>query len=53
MAVTSNCVNETKIFQLELGEKTRTYPILIDLYPAALALLHSHNLEIYTAKTQP
>ena len=32
MTVTLNCVNETKIFQLELGEKTRTYPILIDLF---------------------
>ena len=32
MAVTSNCVNEKKFFQLEPGEETRTFPILIDLY---------------------
>ena len=32
MAVTSNCVNEKKFFQLEPGEETRNIPILIDTY---------------------
>ena len=32
MAVTSNCVNEKKFFQLEPGEETRNIPILIDFY---------------------
>ena len=32
MAVTSNCVNEKKFFQLESGEETRNIPILIDFY---------------------
>ena len=32
MAVTSNCVNEKKFFQLESGEETRNIPILINLY---------------------
>ena len=33
MAVTSNCVNEKKFFQLEPGEETRTFPILIEFIP--------------------
>ena len=32
MAVTSNCVNEKKFFQLESGEETRNIPILINFY---------------------
>ena len=32
MAVTLNWVNEKEFFQLEPGEETRTFPIIIDLY---------------------
>ena len=38
MAVTSNCVNEKKFFQLEPGEETRTFPILIDTYQCTSVL---------------
>ena len=43
MAVTSKGVNEKKFFQLESGEETRTFPILIDLYPVSYTHLRAHE----------